>query len=88
MKNAPSPAYMIWQKGDGDPRRPENWRSAAPLEVLTVMQQAFTKNLGVLAKRFPDSPINGASVWWTYLHREGWTGIDLGRVRVRRLDPP
>lgn len=85
---SPSPSYMVWQKGDGDPRRPENWRTAAPLEVLSVMQQAFTKNLGRYAREFPDSPLSATSVWWVYLHQPGCTGIHLGRARVRRLDPP
>ena len=87
-RNATSPVYLIWQRGDGDPRRKENWRNATPIEALGVMQVAFSQNLGKFAERFPDSPIRATSVWWTYLHREDWTGIDLISARVRRCDPP
>ena len=88
MKPTPAPMYLVWTRGSGDPRRPENWRDATPLEVLSVMQQAFKKNLGKLATQFPDSPIRATSVWWTYLHAPGWRGIDLISARVRRCDPP
>ena len=88
MKHSPSPAYLIWQKGSGDPRKPENWQTASPLEALSIMQAAFSKNLGRYARLYPDSPRDATSIWWGYLHRPGWSGVDLGRARVRRLDPP
>jgi hypothetical protein len=88
MKTTPTPVYLVWQRGDGDPRKPENWRPATPLEVLGTMQKAFAQNLGKYSKQFPDAPINGASAWWAYLHKPNWKGVDLVSVRVRRCDPP
>ena len=88
MKSHPTPTYLVWQRGSGDPRKPENWREATPLEALSTMQQAFARNLGKYSRQFPDAPIHGAATWWAYLHRPDWRGVDLITARVRRCDTP
>ena len=77
--------YEIWRPGSGHPRKPESWQSVTPLEALAHMQAAFRRNLGSMADRWPDEPINAAAVWWGYLHES--EAIDLGRIRVRRRPP-
>jgi len=81
MTHPSSPTYEIWRPGNGRTSRPEAWQPVTPMECLGLMQEVFRRDMGKLADRWPDEPINAAAVWWVYLHR--WESIDLGKLRVR-----
>ena len=86
MQPKPNPIYEIWQRGNGHPRRAENWQQVSPLQALDHMREAFRQNFRGYADRHPCVPIDAAAIWWVYLHQG--EAIDLGRLRVRRRDPP
>jgi hypothetical protein len=84
---APSTLYEIWRPGSGHPRKPSSWQTVTALEALSHMREAFRRNLGKYADRWPECPINATAVWWRYLHQPGCEAIDLIRIRVRRRPP-
>ena len=83
----PTPTYEIWRPGSGHPRKPSSWQAVTALEALSHMREAFRRNLGKYAYRWPEAPIDATAVWWRHLHQPGCEVIDLIRIRVRHRPP-